>query len=332
MHHLAPATNDLFMERFSIFRNLPIEATGAPYKKNIAPYKVIPTAAPGKCAGTTVANFPIADMKLVSATWGAPMIGTALSDHGTFAIGIPIAGTTNVIDPYFGKIEPTHNQARLFHLDAGIKLIGSQARSVFDLALPYQVLQNRVRSFYGDEINGPLRFSPLLELESLTGRTILSLIEHLRLYALNSHGVINPLVSATMQEYVVSTVLGMLPHNYRERLSKAADCAVPRSVIRAEEFMRAAAHKPITLDAVARYAGCGERALHNAFRNFRGKTPMTVLRDIRLEGAHRDLQNGETTITDTVFKWGFTNPGRFSRLYAEKFGRKPSQTLRYGAS
>ncbi|NNF77659.1 MAG: helix-turn-helix transcriptional regulator [Rhizobiales bacterium] len=74
---------------------------------------------------------------------------------------------------------------------------------------------------------------------------------------------------------------------------------------------------------------CSIRPLHNAFKTFRQKSPMAMLRDVRLEGAHDDLQAGESTITEIAFKWGFSNPGRFSRLYAEKFGCKPSQTLRY---
>ena len=142
----------------------------------------------------------------------------------------------------------------------------------------------------------------------------------------------NPLVMNNLQEHVISTVFEMLPHNYRRPQGATVDCAVPRSVRQAEEYMRACADQPLTVEALARHAGCSERALHNAFKSFRQKSPMVVLRDIRLEGAHKDLKSGESTITDIVYKWGFSNAGRFSKLYADKFGCKPSETLRYSAA
>ena len=45
--------------------------------------------------------------------------------------------------------------------------------------------------------------------------------------------------------------------------------------------------------------------------------------DIRMVGG---------AIAEIGFKWGFSNSGRFAKLYAEKFGCKPSQTRRFGAS
>ena len=211
--------------------------------------------------------------------------------------------------------------------------MGLGPRRVLDLVLPYAMLQQRARSFFQIELNEPLRFAPVLDLNSAGGRLILNLIEYMKLLVINDPSAVKqPSVSSNLQEHIISTALEMLPHNYRGREDAPKDCAVPSSVRRAEEYMRAFADQPVTVEVLARHAGCSERALHNASRSFRQKTPMAVLRDIRLEGAHRDLKDGEASITDTVFKWGFSNPGRFAKLYAEKFGCKPSQTRRFVAS
>ena len=93
--------------------------------------------------------------------------------------------------------------------------------------------------------------------------------------------------------------------------------------------MRANANLPIKLQTLANEAGCSERALQNAFKAFRLKTPMNVLRDIRLEKAREDIEHEVGSITDVAFKWGFANIGRFAAQYAAKFGEMPSRTRQF---
>ena len=56
---------------------------------------------------------------------------------------------------------------------------------------------------------------------------------------------------------------------------------------------------------------------------------MSALRDIRLEQARLDLVRDEASIIQTALKWGFSNPGRFSSLYRQKYGETPSETTRF---
>ena len=135
---------------------------------------------------------------------------------------------------------------------------------------------------------------------------------------------------ANLTEHVVSTILNVIPHSYDTLQTARDSSAVPRSVKRAEDYMHANAGAPITLQILAREAGCSERALQNAFKSFRDKTPMAALRDIRLENARRDLELDCVTVTEIAFKWGFANLGRFAAQYAAKFGETPSQTRRKG--
>lgn len=329
MHHISTSTTAAFMERYKQVENLSIEEVEESFIKYVAPYRVTPTGKRVQNSGTTMSCCAIGDIELVCSRWGAPMIGTALADRGTFSIGIPISGVTELIDPHFGKIRTKPSEARMFRAGTGASLVGLGPRTVLDLVLPYTTLESRARSFYQNELAEALRFAPILDLTSTGGQLVLNLIEYLKLLVVNEpKSIKNPLVTSTLQEHVISTVLDSLPHNYKDAGGVAADCAVPKSVRRAEDYMRAHADQPVTVEELARYAGCSERALHNAFRSFRQLSPMSVLRDIRLEGAHDDFKSGEGTITDIVFKWGFSNPGRFSKLYAEKFGCKPSQTLR----
>lgn len=333
MHHLSPENIAAFMKRFALIKGMSIEDVEGAFADLNLPYEVTPTGKRKEDLGTTVSHRAVGDLQLVCSRWGAPMKGSSLGDRGVFAIGIPISGATELIDPHFGRINTKPCEARMFRPGAGARLIGTGPRAVLDLVLPYSLLQDRVRSFHDMELNAPLQFAPVLNLKSDGGRRMLNLIEHMNALVIHEPlAVANRLVTNTLQEHIIATVLETLPHNYKEARPAKLDFAVPRSVRLAEEYMHAFADQPVTVEALARHAGCSERALHLAFKSFRSTSPMAVLRDIRLDAAHKDLTRREMTITDVVFKWGFTNLGRFSKLYEQRFGRKPSETKRLRAT
>jgi transcriptional regulator GlxA family with amidase domain len=60
---------------------------------------------------------------------------------------------------------------------------------------------------------------------------------------------------------------------------------------------------------------------------------MASVQEVRLQRVHRQLRAAAletTTVTDVAHAWGFVHLGRFARLYRERFGESPSQTLRAG--
>ena len=58
-------------------------------------------------------------------------------------------------------------------------------------------------------------------------------------------------------------------------------------------------------------------------------SPMTYVRNVRLEHAHAELQEAEAgdSVTDVATRWGFTHLSRFSEHYKHHFGVLPSTTL-----
>ncbi|WP_132048863.1 helix-turn-helix domain-containing protein [Curtobacterium sp. PhB136] len=99
----------------------------------------------------------------------------------------------------------------------------------------------------------------------------------------------------------------------------------------AVEFIHANAHLPITPTAAAKAAGLGVRALQDGFRRALDTSPSEYLRAVRLDHVHSELRRadpGETSVKDIALRWGFAHLGRFSGVYAERFGEYPSTTLR----
>jgi AraC-like DNA-binding protein len=73
------------------------------------------------------------------------------------------------------------------------------------------------------------------------------------------------------------------------------------------------------------------RAVQLAFRRHMDTTPMTYLRRVRLDHAHRELMAAdpaEQTVTGIAYRWGFPSPSRFATYYRDVYGVLPGRTLR----
>src|SRR5262245_37694125 len=100
-------------------------------------------------------------------------------------------------------------------------------------------------------------------------------------------------------------------------LSRNNGTALPRGVRRAVDAMRSMPAREFSLSELAHLAGVSARTLQRQFRSFLGKTPLAVLRDVRLKCARRALLHGSphTTVTDVAPRCGFSHLGRFSIAY-----------------
>lgn len=100
---------------------------------------------------------------------------------------------------------------------------------------------------------------------------------------------------------------------------------------RAIDYAYASAHLPIGSRDVADAAGLHPRTLQSLVKTHLGTTPSRLLRDIRLDRARSDLIAGTrptVTVQGVARVWHFRNLGRFSALYAARFGELPRETLR----
>ncbi|MBI3707141.1 MAG: AraC family transcriptional regulator [Proteobacteria bacterium] len=143
--------------------------------------------------------------------------------------------------------------------------------------------------------------------------------------------VARPHVQPPVAETLCALLLATIDHNYREAIARPASPAAPRSVRRAEEFMRAHAAADLTLDRIAAAAGVSARTLHRGFRSFRATTPMAQLKTVRLDLARDALSHGRAaTVTEIAAACGLDHLGKFARDYRRRYGETPSQTLRQG--
>lgn len=136
------------------------------------------------------------------------------------------------------------------------------------------------------------------------------------------------LVRKNLEQLLIAGMVLQLPNNFSEKLRASGRQAEPKSVKRAIAFMEDRLDQPITISEVTAHIGVSMRGLQLAFQKCYGCSPTQWLRERRLELAHAALVNGETTVTEVAFAWGFNDLSAFAKLYRERFKCLPSETLR----
>jgi AraC-like DNA-binding protein/anti-anti-sigma regulatory factor len=127
----------------------------------------------------------------------------------------------------------------------------------------------------------------------------------------------------------------------RGRQRDAADLAAPApgrqlgtisgTAGRAIAFIEERARDDISVADIAAAAFVTVRAVQLAFRQHLDTTPLTYLRQVRLERAHDELLSADpdrTTVTAVAAGWHFTNASRFAAYYRAAYGVPPAHTLR----
>jgi len=80
--------------------------------------------------------------------------------------------------------------------------------------------------------------------------------------------------------------------------------------------------------AVAAALGISDSTLHRKLVRITDKTPLTYIRQFRLQQAKDLIESGQyATVKEVAFAVGFLNPNYFSQRYAALFGKRPSAVL-----
>ena len=109
-----------------------------------------------------------------------------------------------------------------------------------------------------------------------------------------------------------------------------ATTLLPRDVQQALGLLNADRAREHTVPELATACHVAPRTLQKHFRQFLGRSPIEVLRDIRLEHVRAELLAGrhDTAITELATRAGFSHLGRFAGWYQDRYGEAPSETLR----
>ncbi len=197
--------------------------------------------------------------------------------------------------------------------------------------IPQASLTQRLSALLGTPVAGDPEFYPVFQWdkENLTVLRHLVNVLMVELQAPTPTFLGNEAANRSFSDLLIYTLLRSVTHNYSNLLERPNIAPAPGVLRRAEAYIRANVEEPIALHDVAAAAGCSVRSLQIVFRKFRETTPLLAIRQFRLEAAREALHSSdsEVTLTAVALRFGFSNPGRFTRFYKAAFGESPLQVI-----
>lgn len=115
-------------------------------------------------------------------------------------------------------------------------------------------------------------------------------------------------------------------------LSALNDADHASVAVRAEAFMAATCHEPLTRGRIAAAVNLSEPHLARVFKAATGKTPLTRLTEIRIARAQALLRESDLSVTAIAGEVGFSAFSHFSQVFRRVVGVSPSDYRRSGGT
>jgi AraC-like DNA-binding protein len=193
-------------------------------------------------------------------------------------------------------------------------------------------LERQARALTGRDIKGVVDFDPLARLQTGKGA---SLFRTLRFVASELQDDTSAAKTSFIEETMEQMLIRVLLDAQASELSEALECKgstriAPRCVMRVERYIAEHLGEDISVEAMVQASGVSGRTMFSAFKRFRGHSPMTYLRNLRMQQVRRELLAAEPSVrvTDVLVRHGITQFGRFAVAYKRFYGESPSQTVK----
>ena len=100
------------------------------------------------------------------------------------------------------------------------------------------------------------------------------------------------------------------------------------SIYPAIEYLEKNYLKSPPVSELARMCSVSESCFRRLFKEYAGAAPLEYILRLKLSRARLLLENGSLTVTEAAAAAGFDDPAYFSRIYKQKIGVTPMETLR----
>ncbi len=135
---------------------------------------------------------------------------------------------------------------------------------------------------------------------------------------LAAHGHLCQLMSSILSASATGATL--LIREQTALTASVVDCA--------NRFMRRHLADTCRVEDVAAHVGLSPSGLHHAYRRLSGRSPMAVLREMRVEAAKAMLLRGSMTLDQIAVETGFADAFHLSRTFKKQEGCSPRAFLR----
>lgn len=251
-----------------------------------------------------------------------------------YLVQIPLSGAAGAVSGT-QVVAPSSNVATVLSPVEPVAMHWAEQTPHLIVRLNRQALEERATQLLGRTVRKPVCFDLGMDIRAPQAQSFLRLVDLLKVELEHSDGLVNhPLAVAQLEQFLMTSLLAAQPSNYSDQLTGGDDrAAAPRSIRRAIEIIEEHAREPLTVEDIAEAVGVSVRALQAGFHRHVKCSPMSYLREIRLDRVREALTAADPaagiTVTDVAYQWGFLHLARFAQAYKQKFGELPSATLRH---
>lgn len=284
--------------------------------------------------------------------FAATMHGVRLRNVSMLYLDLTVGATVEIPVPgrYFAVHMPMNGRALCQHNGHSFEantiraLVTSPGRALtmrFDDDSPQLLIRIEEPAFVeyltrlrGRRLTRPLTFHPEFDLATdaaVRWHTAVQLL-HTEVYHSGSLVQRGQGISG-IEELLMNSLLHLQPSNYHEEFVRP-ERQEARPVVRdTMKFIDAHLAEAITMEGIAKSVHMSVRSVQQGFREELGVSPMTYVRDRRLERVHAELADAVpgdgVTVTEVATRWGFNHLGSFAVEYRKRWGQTPSETLRH---
>lgn len=267
-----------------------------------------------------------------------------LDVHVAAAIDIPMLG------PYYGVHMPMNGRAVVEHrghtfeantIRSAVTSPGVSLRMAFDHDSPQLIIRVEERAMgahltrlLGRSLNRPLVFEPEFDMATEAAMRWHAAVQLIHTEVFHEGSLIQRGQGiGAVEELVMSSLLQLQPSNYHEEFLAPPPSDQRRAVVQnAMSYIDDHLAERITMDALAKAVHMSVRSIQQGFREELGMSPMSYVRERRLERVNEELTDAlpsdGVTVTQVAERWGFNHLGSFAVEYRKRWGEAPSETLR----
>lgn len=275
-------------------------------------------------------RFPQKRLAIGSISYGAN-VAIHVANLGAYTISLPTQGRQCVDSHGMQFIANTHQGVIVSGNDTQDLLIDKDCIKL-QVVIPVQSIEQTLAHMLQKPLHEAVVFDPEMYVNSQPAIGVWW--KHIRHFLQSrSHytqfsGM--PMLAADYENLVIKSLLLSQEHNYSAALRQLNQQPIPKHIQYVHQFILTHARNPICVDDLVRLAGVSKSKLYEEFKLYYGTSPMSYLRQYRLQQIHTALKNPlqqqKLSISQLAYEWGFTHLSRFSEEYRQEFGENPSET------
>lgn len=270
----------------------------------------------------------IGDVRIETGSYDFPVVAQGAMPRGAVCIGLVAEGVG--LTRY--NTQPASNDAiQVYAPDAELMYHTTGASRWINFTAANDMLQHLSLAHHGRMLALPERgiMTARLPAERRACLQVLADDAFALAQAMQPVGIGRELAGEMSRALALAYVDALQDADTRKRDRSATASRHYKLILACERIALEAGMFELDMHDLARRTGFSRRSLERIFHDRVGTTPGRWFRNIRLNGALRDLVAPVSgrSVTDVAVRWGFRHLSRFSEQYRKTFGELPSQTL-----